>query len=98
MEYRIKELLKEKGITLLELSEKIGVKSPHLSVALSEKGNPTIATLEKIADALGVSIVELFEPAIDFTALIDNEGTLYRVNSIDELKQLILTLEQVKSK
>ena len=66
MEYRIKELLKEKGITLLELSEQIGVKSPHLSVALSEKGNPTIATLEKIATALNVPVTELFEqPATD---------------------------------
>ena len=61
MEYRIKELLKEKGLTLLELSEQIGVKSPHLSVALSKKGNPTIATLEKIADTLDVPLTELFE-------------------------------------
>ena len=60
MEYRIKELLKDKGITLLELSEKIGMKSPHLSVALSEKGNPTVATLEKIASALSVEVSELF--------------------------------------
>lgn len=66
MEYRIKELLKQKGITLLELSEQIGMKSPHLSVALSEKGNPTIATLEKIAVALNVPVTELFEqPATD---------------------------------
>ena len=66
MEYRIKELLKEKGITLLELSEQIGVKSPHLSVALSDKGNPTIATLEKIAAALNVPVTDLFEqPAAD---------------------------------
>jgi transcriptional regulator with XRE-family HTH domain len=66
MEYRIKELLKEKGITLLELSEQIGVKSPHLSVALSEKGNPTIGTLERISAALNVPVTDLFEqPATD---------------------------------
>ena len=64
MEYRIKELIKEKGITLLELSEQIGMKSANLSVALSDKGNPTIATLEKIAVALNVPVTELFEQPV----------------------------------
>ena len=61
MEYRIKELLKNRGLTLAELSEQIGMKSANLSVALSEKGNPTITTLEKIAIALNVPISELFD-------------------------------------
>jgi len=61
MEYRIKELLKNRGLTLAELSEQIGMKSANLSVALSEKGNPTITTLEKIAVALNVPISELFD-------------------------------------
>ena len=61
MKYRIKEILKSKNMTLLKLSEIIGVKSANLSVALSENGNPTVETLEKIANALGVSISDLFE-------------------------------------
>ena len=61
MEYRIKELLKDRGLTLSELSELICMKSANLSVALGEKGNPTMATLEKIAAALNVPITELFE-------------------------------------
>jgi len=66
MEYRIKKLLKEKGLTLSELSEQIGMKSANLSAALSKKGNPTIDTLERIALALNVPITELFEqPATD---------------------------------
>ena len=66
MEYRIKELLKERGLTLSDVSEKIGVKSANLSVAFSEKGNPTMQTLERIASALNVPVTELFEqPATD---------------------------------
>ena len=61
MKYRIKEILKSKNMTLLKLSEIIGVKSANLSVALSENGNPTVETLEKIATALEVSISDLFE-------------------------------------
>ena len=66
MEYRIKELLKEKGLTLSELSEQIKMKSANLSTALNEKSNPTIGTLERIAVALNVPITELFyQPAIE---------------------------------
>lgn len=59
MELRIKELCKEKGILQKELAEKIGVTDIALRASL--KGNPTINTLEKVAAALGVNIVELFE-------------------------------------
>lgn len=61
MNYRIKELLKERNLTLAELAENIGVKSANLSLSLGEKGNPTMTTLEKIAKALDVPITELFE-------------------------------------
>ena len=57
MGLRIKELLKEKGMMHKELAEK-GVTDIALRASL--KGNPTISTLEKVADALGVSVPELF--------------------------------------
>lgn len=58
MELRIKELLKEKGMMHKELAEKLRVTDIALRASL--KGNPTISTLEKVADALGVSVPELF--------------------------------------
>lgn len=61
MNYRIKDLCKEKRITLSELAEKIDVKTANLSASLSEKGNPTITTLQKIATALNVPFTDLFE-------------------------------------
>ena len=97
MELRIKKVLKEKGLTGVWLASQVGITRPNMSNIVSGKSKPSLETLGKIADALGVSIIELFEPESDFTALIDNEGTLYRVNSIDELKRLILQLEQSKS-
>lgn len=60
MELRIKELLKEKGIMHKELAEKLGVTDIALRASL--KGNPTIGTLEKVANVLGVSVPELFAP------------------------------------
>ena len=88
---RIKEICKEKGITLQDLSKKLGIN--YNSVHSIMTGNPKIDTLQKIADVLGVQITDLFEQASDFKALIDYKGSLYRANSINELRSLILQFE-----
>lgn len=54
---RIKDVCKEKGITVSQLAEKMGIKQESLSRAIN--GNPTLETLEKIANALEVEIWEL---------------------------------------
>lgn len=61
---RIKELLKQKGITAKELAAKLNLSEGALSQSLN--GNPTLERLTQIASALGVSVAELFEaPAQD---------------------------------
>lgn len=61
MESRIKELLKEKGITISNLAEQIGTTQTSLSRALGDNGNPTYETLNKIANVLNVEMSELFK-------------------------------------
>ena len=61
MESRIKELLKEKGITISNLAEQIGTTQTSLSRALGDNGNPTYETLNKIANVLHVEMSELFK-------------------------------------
>ena len=61
MSLRIKEILKEKGMTQKELAKKMGV--AEMSVSKSINGNPGLSTLEKIAEALGVDVSELFAPS-----------------------------------
>lgn len=56
---RIREVIKEKGLKASELASKIGMSESGLNQHIN--GNPSVKTLEKIADALGVSITELFE-------------------------------------
>ena len=61
---RIKEVIREKGLTVKEVAEKLGMSSPSLSDAIN--GNPTADKLERIASALNVPITELFDqPATD---------------------------------
>ena len=66
MELRIKELCKAKGLLQKELAEKIGVTDIALRASL--KGNPTIGTLEKVANARDVHITELFDQPKNNTA------------------------------
>ena len=58
---RIKELLREKGITTKELASKIGMTETGLSIAMGDNGNPPLKRLEQIATALGVPVTELFD-------------------------------------
>jgi len=57
--HRIKEVLNEKGISQKKLAEIMGVEPPAISYIVN--GNPTIGKLEEIANALGISVVELIE-------------------------------------
>lgn len=57
---RLKEICKEKGTTLNDLSAVVGISRVSLSGIATGKQKPSLDTLEKLADALGVSIGELF--------------------------------------
>lgn len=57
---RIKEILKEKGMTAKELASKLGMTETGLGIAISEKGNPPLKRLQEIADALNVPFTDLF--------------------------------------
>lgn len=52
MNFRIKEICREKGIMLKDLAGMIGITEVGLSKSLN--GNPNISRLEEIATALGV--------------------------------------------
>lgn len=97
MNYRIKDICKEKGITLSELADQIGMKSANLSVSLSDKGNPTMSTLTKIADALNVDFIELFVPKEDgTTGYIEHDGEIHKINSIEDIRNLLSKIEAIR--
>ncbi|WP_298046362.1 helix-turn-helix transcriptional regulator [uncultured Bacteroides sp.] len=55
---RIKDILKERGITINELAEKMGLNRVTLSTQIN--GTANIASYEKIAAALNVPMWQLF--------------------------------------
>lgn len=55
---RIKELIKEKGMTQEQFASKLGV--TRISVVKTLAGNPSVDTLRKMANVLGVPMWQLF--------------------------------------
>ena len=74
---QLKDLLRRKGMTAKELAVKIGISEGALSKSLS--GNPTLERIEQIANALGVSIPELFAPQPTNTITCPHCGKLLKV-------------------
>ena len=60
MKLRIKEICKEKGVSITDLATKIKIHQESLSRIIAKNSTST-ANLEKIASALGVPISNLFD-------------------------------------
>lgn len=56
---RIKELCKERGIMMKDLAEKLGITPTGLSKSIGQD-YPQLQTLERITNAIGVEVSELF--------------------------------------
>ena len=67
MSLRIKEVIENKGITSVWLSEQVGISKVAVSNIITGKNSPSVDNLLKIAEALNVSVTYLL--GID-----DNEG------------------------
>jgi len=53
----LKKTIKAKGWTYAELAEKMGITQPSLTSLVN--GNPTLAKLKSMADAMGITLSEL---------------------------------------
>lgn len=87
MELKVKEVIKAKGLTMQQVAETLGVTRDTLTRNIN--GNPTIETLSKIADALGVEVTDLFEKSSDevIGAVRIGDDT-HVINSKDDIKKL----------
>jgi len=92
MGLKIKEVIKEKGLTVQSLAERMGINRVGLSNHIN--GNPSVAVLEKIADALGVSIQELFEKDnVELNGFIEYKNEIFKINSFNEFEQFYLKIK-----
>ncbi len=95
--YRIKQIRSSKGLQGIQLAEKVGITNVYLSYIENGSKTPTIDTLRKICDALGVTLAEFFAednktlPA-EYLELLENAKAL----SLKQLKILNDFLKTLK--
>ena len=86
----VKRLCKEQGKQLKDLASSMEIDPASLNRAMY--GNARLDTIEKIANALGVSIKSLFEQTDDDDAIegyIKIRGKIYQFNNKNELNRIL---------
>lgn len=86
---KVKQIAKEKGLTMTKVAELMKVHPVNLSTTLN--GNPTLTTLCKVAEVLEVEVADLFEredrPSIGGFVKIGTE--VVEVSSISDLERAL---------
>lgn len=83
----VRRICKERGKQMKDLAADMGIDPASLTRALN--GNARLDTIEKIANALGVSMKSLFEPLDDVEGFIKVGEQIYQFNGRKELERLL---------
>lgn len=86
---RVKELIKEKGLTMADVASKMEMSGPGLSMALSR--NMTLEVINRIAEAIGVEPWELFTKSTDkgnIAGYIEIDGVIHKISSKEDIKKI----------
>ena len=87
---RIKEILKLKGLTMIQLAEKLEINRVNLSSSIN--GNPTLKSLLKIAEILEVDVTELFAkpiPKNNISGYLEYNGEIYKIERLSDVESFI---------
>lgn len=80
----IRETLKQKGISVKELAQKMNVTPSAISQLLANP-NPSILQLEKIAKVIGVDVMDLFAQDYNYiNGYFETEGVIYPVKNREQ--------------
>ncbi|OFY70023.1 MAG: hypothetical protein A3G23_01200 [Bacteroidetes bacterium RIFCSPLOWO2_12_FULL_37_12] len=84
---KIKEIRKAKNLSQEQVAEKIGIDRAQYSRVETAKSKPTLTTLEKIAEALEVDIIEFFKEDGNYDINSYKQSLVEKVKMIDQLDE-----------
>ena len=84
----IRKIRNEKGIKQKFIAEKAGISNEYLSIIESDSKTPTLAVLNQISDALGISLAYLLLLSVENSI----EDTVPK-DKIEDLKDILKTLK-----
>lgn len=87
---RLRDILKDRGLTLKAFSDISGISQPNLSNYINGNISPTLDTLDKIARSLNLEVQDLFprRDSVEIFAKVNDRS--YRITEQDIL-QIIKT-------
>ncbi len=87
-ELRVKELAKQKGLSMQDIAEALNINRVNLSNSLN--GNPTLERLRQVAKVLGVEISDLFKSSTvsSLNGFIEYNGEIFKISSPENLFSL----------
>lgn len=86
MVLRLKEILKERNLSITKFSAMVGISQPNLSNYLNGNVSPKLDTLEKIAECLDIDVTELFRKENDIEFFVRYNGSEYSITSMDLIR------------
>ena len=93
---RVKEIVKQKGLTLVKVAEMLEIHPVNLSTTLN--GNPTLSTLSRIAEVLQVEVTDLIEtenkPIVSGFVKVD--GEVIEITSVADLEKALEKAKELK--
>lgn len=80
---RLRDILKERGLTLKAFADLSGISQPNLSNYINGNISPTLDTLDKIAKALNLEVQDLFpqKEQVEIFAVVS--GKTYKITETD---------------
>ena len=88
MKLRLREILKDRSMTLKAFSELSGISQPNLSNYINGNVSPTLEMLTRISESLEVSITELFEESDTIELYVKYKGKMYNITANDIINLL----------
>jgi len=83
---RIKEIIREKGISVNQFAEMLGIERQNVYNVFTK---PTFQRLEQCSELLNVPISELFEKdSTEINGYVEYKGAIYRISDLQSFQNL----------
>lgn len=78
---RLREILQDRNMTVQQCSELSGISQSNLSNYMNGRISPTLDTLNRISEALGIELTELFKKKDNVTLYAKIDGQLIEIDN-----------------
>ena len=90
---RIKEILRERGISIVEFAEKLGIERQNVYKTFTK---PTWQRLEQCSEILNIPISEFFEKDnSEINGFIEYKGAIYRITNLESFQNLVDIVKKI---